>query len=130
MAEHIYEYVNECIEQVGPQNVIQVVTENATDNMTAAKLMKVKRPHLFWTSCATYNINLMLESIGKIQKFKKVIDQAKTFTVFIYAHHKTLSLMRSFTKGRDIVKPGVTRFASSNIAKFDREKNSIEGNVY
>ncbi|KAL5801792.1 hypothetical protein ACOSQ3_033424 [Xanthoceras sorbifolium] len=81
--------------------------------MTAAKLMKVKRPHLFWTSCATYNINLMLESIGKIQKFKKVIDQAKTFTVFIYAHHKTLSLMRSFTKGRDIVRPGVTRFASS-----------------
>ncbi|KAL5757895.1 hypothetical protein ACOSP7_020506 [Xanthoceras sorbifolium] len=111
--EHIFQYVDGCIEQVGPQNVIQVVTDNATNNMAAAKLMKVKRPHIFWTSCATHNINLMLESIGKIQKFKKVIDQAKTFTIFIYTHHKTLSLMRSFTKKRDIVRPGVTKFASS-----------------
>ncbi|KAL5764534.1 hypothetical protein ACOSP7_016887 [Xanthoceras sorbifolium] len=55
----------------------------------------------------------MLESIGKLQKFKKTIDQAKNFTIFIYAHHKTLSLMRSFTKKRDIVRPRVTRFASS-----------------
>ncbi|KAL5793401.1 hypothetical protein ACOSP7_001995 [Xanthoceras sorbifolium] len=111
--EHIFQYVDGCIKQVGPKNVIQVVTDNATNNMAAAKLLKVKRPHIFWTSCATHSINLMLESIGKIQKFKKTIDQAKTFTIFIYAHHKTLSLMRSFTKKRDIVRPGVTRFASS-----------------
>ncbi|XP_052194456.1 uncharacterized protein LOC127802598 [Diospyros lotus] len=55
----------------------------------------------------------MLESIGKLPRYKKVIDQAKSLTIFIYAHHKTLSLMRSFTKKRDIVRPGVTRFASS-----------------
>ncbi|KZV58169.1 hypothetical protein F511_02762 [Dorcoceras hygrometricum] len=55
----------------------------------------------------------MLESIGKLPKFKKVIDQAKSFTIFIYAHHKTLSLMRSFTKKRDIIRPGITRFASN-----------------
>ncbi|KAL5865119.1 hypothetical protein ACOSQ3_002633 [Xanthoceras sorbifolium] len=55
----------------------------------------------------------MLESIGKLQKFKKPIEQTKNFTIFIYAYHKTLSLMRSFTKKRDIVRPGVTKFASS-----------------
>ncbi|KZV47820.1 hypothetical protein F511_31897 [Dorcoceras hygrometricum] len=75
--------------------------------------MKEKRPGIFWSSCATHTINLMLESIGKLPKFKKVIDQAKSFTIFIYAHHKTLSLMRSFTKKRDIIRPGVTRFAST-----------------
>ncbi|KAL5739953.1 hypothetical protein ACOSQ2_029133 [Xanthoceras sorbifolium] len=83
--------------------------------MAVAKLLKVKRPQIFWTSYATHSINLILESIGKVQKFKKTIDQAKNFTVFIYAHHKTLSLMRFFTKNRDIVKPEVTRFASSFI---------------
>ncbi|KAL5842583.1 hypothetical protein ACOSQ3_013186 [Xanthoceras sorbifolium] len=81
--------------------------------MAAAKLLKMKRPQIFWTSCATHSINFMLESIGKVLKFKKTIDQSKTFTVFIYAHHKTLSLMRSFIKKRDMVRPGVTRFASS-----------------
>ncbi|KZV46219.1 hypothetical protein F511_24772, partial [Dorcoceras hygrometricum] len=43
----------------------------------------------------------------------KVIDQAKSYTIFIYAHHKTLSLTRSFTKKRDIIRPEVTRFASN-----------------
>ncbi|KAL5742199.1 hypothetical protein ACOSP7_028931 [Xanthoceras sorbifolium] len=45
--EHIFQYVDGCIEQVGPHNVIQVVTDNATNNMTAVKLLKVKRPHIF-----------------------------------------------------------------------------------
>ena len=112
-SELIFEYVDKCIEQVGPQNVVQVVTDNAANNMGAAKLLKLKRPNIFWTSCATHTINLMLESIGKMPRYKKVIDQAKNLTIFIYAHHKTLSLMRSFTKKRDIVRPGVTRFASS-----------------
>lgn len=44
--------------------------------------------------------------------YKKTLDQAKMLTVFIYAHHKTLALMRQFTKKRDIVRQGVTRFAS------------------
>ncbi|KZV45877.1 hypothetical protein F511_35545, partial [Dorcoceras hygrometricum] len=112
-ARLIFEYVDKCVEHVGAQNVVQIVTDNATNNMAAAKLMKEKRPGIFWSSCATHTINLMLESIGKLPKFKKVIDQAKFFTIFIYAHHKTLSLMRSFTKKRDIIRPGVTRFASN-----------------
>ncbi|KAK1357694.1 hypothetical protein POM88_050950 [Heracleum sosnowskyi] len=36
----------------------------------------------------------MLEAIGKTSKFKFVIDRAKALTIFIYAHHKTLALMR------------------------------------
>ncbi|XP_042448869.1 uncharacterized protein LOC122033773 [Zingiber officinale] len=97
----IYEYVEQCIQQVGPKNIVQ--TDNASNNMGAAKLLKEKRPTIFWTSCATHSINLMLESIASIPRFKKVIDQAKTLTIFIYAYHKTLALMRSYTKKRDIV---------------------------
>ncbi|KAL5829116.1 hypothetical protein ACOSQ3_018584 [Xanthoceras sorbifolium] len=65
-ADLIFQYVDGCIEQVGPKNVVQVVTDNATNNMAAAKLLKEKRPQIFWTSCATHTINLMLESIGKL----------------------------------------------------------------
>jgi hypothetical protein len=55
----------------------------------------------------------VLEGIGKMRKFKNTLDSAKSLTIFIYAHHKTLSVMRKFTKKRDIVRPGVTRFAST-----------------
>lgn len=115
-SEMIFEYVDQCIEQIGPEKVIQVVTDNASNNMGAAKLLKVKRPSMFWTSCATHSINLALEGIAKLPRFKKILDQAKALTIFIYAHHRTLAMMRYYTKKRDIVRPGVTRFASSFLS--------------
>lgn len=102
-----------CIEDIGPKSVVQVVTDNASNNMTAAKLLKEKRPTIFWTSCATHTIDLMLEGIAKISKFRDVIEKAKAFTVFIYSHHKILAMMRKYTKRRDIVRPGMTRFATT-----------------
>lgn len=63
-AEHIFEYVDKCIEEVGPEKVVQVVTDNASNNMAAANLLMTKRPNMFWTSCATHTLNLMLEGIG------------------------------------------------------------------
>nr|XP_011468457.1 PREDICTED: uncharacterized protein LOC101302773 [Fragaria vesca subsp. vesca] len=111
--KYIFEYVDKCIEEIGPQNVVQVVTDNASNNMAAGDLLKLKRPTIFWTSCATHTINLMLQGIGTQPKFKNVIDKAKSFTIYIYAHHKTLHLMRKYTKKRDIVRSGVTRFATA-----------------
>ncbi|XP_025828707.1 uncharacterized protein LOC112903695 [Panicum hallii] len=93
--------------------IVQVVTDNAANNMAAKDMLYVKRPNLFWTSCATHTINVVLEGIRKMRKFKNTLDSAKSLTIFIYAHHKTLSVMRKFTKKRDIVRPGVTRFAST-----------------
>ena len=60
----------------------------------------------------THTVNLMLQGIGNLAKFKKIIDQAKAFTIFVYGHHRTLECMRSFTKKREIIRPGVTKFAS------------------
>ncbi|GJY36907.1 hypothetical protein Tco_0422285 [Tanacetum coccineum] len=57
--------------------------------------------------------NIMLEGIGALPRFKKILDQAKKLTIFIYSNHKTSAMMRDFTKRKDIVRPGVTRFASS-----------------
>lgn len=123
----IYTYVDSCIEKVGAEKVVQVVTDNASNNMAAKDLLYVKRPNIFWSSCATHTLNLMLEGIGKMKKFKNTIDQAKSLTIFIYAHHKTLALMRKFTRKRDIVRPGVTRFASSflTLQSLYEKKNEL-----
>ena len=101
------------INLVGVDNVVQVVTDNASNNMGAKVMLKGKFPKIFWTSCATHTLNLMVQAIGKLKQFSPTITKAKEMTIFLYAHHKTLSLMRSFTKKRDIVRPGVTRFASA-----------------
>ncbi|CAN1813048.1 hypothetical protein LINPERHAP1_LOCUS26738 [Linum perenne] len=89
----IFDLVDNAIEEVGAEHVVQVVMDNASNNMGAEALLLEKRPNMF----------------------KKVLDQAKNFTIFIYSHHRTLECMRSFTKKREIIRPGVTRFASQYL---------------
>ncbi|XP_039814597.1 uncharacterized protein LOC120677516 isoform X1 [Panicum virgatum] len=73
-SEVIFELVDKAIEDIGPDDVVQVVTDNASNNMGAKKLLHEKRPHIFWTSCATHRINLMLQGIGNMPRYKKVIE--------------------------------------------------------
>lgn len=70
--------------------MVQVVIDNASNNMAAAKLLELRRPNIFWTSCATHTLNL-LEGISKLPSFKRVINKAKSFIIFIYAYHETLA---------------------------------------
>jgi hypothetical protein len=114
-SEVIFELVDKAIEDIGLDDVVQVVTNNASNNMRAKKLLHEKRPQIFWTSCTSHTINLMLQGISNLPRFKKVIDQAKAFTIFVYGHIRTLECMRYFTEGKEIVRPGVTRFASNYL---------------
>jgi len=112
-SEVIHELVDKAIEDIGAEHVVQIVTDNASNNMGAKALLHLKRPNIFWTSCASHTINLMLQGIGNLVKFKKTIDLAKSFTIFVYGHHRTLACLRSFTLKREIIRPGVTRFATA-----------------
>ncbi|CAE5959162.1 unnamed protein product [Arabidopsis arenosa] len=109
----IFEYVDKCIEDVGVEKVVQVITDSAENNLAAAKMLKEKRLGIFWSTCAADTVKLMLEDIVKLPKISKYIEKAKAVTMFIYAHEKTLAMMRCHTKERDIVRPGVTRFATT-----------------
>lgn len=112
-ADYIFSLVDKCIDDVGHQNVVQVVTDNASANIAAGRLLRTKYPTIFWTSCAAHCIDLMLEEIGKESKVKSAISKAKVLTTFIYSHAKTLNMMKHFTKKRDIIRPGQTRFATT-----------------
>jgi len=126
-SELIFELVDKVIEEIGPDNVVQVVTDNASNNMGAKRLLEEKRPHIFWTSCAAHTINLMLQGIGNMPRFKKVVDQAKTFTIFAYGHTRTLECLRCFREGKEVVRLGVTRFASNflTLARMQEKKDQL-----
>ncbi|VFQ83330.1 unnamed protein product [Cuscuta campestris] len=101
------------IEKIGPNNVVQVVTDNGSNYKAAGKLLMQRYPKLYWTPCAAHCLDLMLEDIGKLSDFKGQIINAKRVTTFIYRHGRLLDAMRQKTGGRDLVRPGITRFATS-----------------
>ncbi|KAD5507879.1 hypothetical protein E3N88_15582 [Mikania micrantha] len=47
------------VEEVGEENVVQIVTENASAYKLACQMLERKRKQLFWTPCAAHCIHLM-----------------------------------------------------------------------
>jgi hypothetical protein len=46
-SEVIFELVDKTIEKIGEDQVVQVVTNNASNNMGTKKLLFLKQPHIF-----------------------------------------------------------------------------------
>jgi len=124
--KYIFELVDKCIEDIGEKHVVQVVTDNARVNDTAAGMLKAKRPSIFWNGCAAHCIDLMLEDIGKLPLVDETISKARSLTVFLYAHTRVLDLMRNFL-GKDLVRCGTTRFATAylNLKSMQENKKQL-----
>jgi hypothetical protein len=57
----------DAIENVGPHNVVQVITDNAQVGRVAGLIMEGKYDHIFSTPCIVHSLNLMLAKIGEIE---------------------------------------------------------------
>ncbi|XP_027774301.1 uncharacterized protein LOC114078004 [Solanum pennellii] len=57
------------IERIGPENVVQVVTDNGSENVKAGSRMMGAYPHIYWTPCAAHCINLIFGDIFKLKPY-------------------------------------------------------------
>ncbi|XP_022156081.1 uncharacterized protein LOC111023053 [Momordica charantia] len=125
--EKIFQLLDGMVEKIGEENVVQVVTDNASNYVLAGKLLEAKRPHLYWTPCAAHCLDLILEDIGKIEQVKRCLRKAVALSGFIYNHLYVLNMMREFTNQHELVRPAVTRFATSFLilASIHRNKANL-----
>ncbi|XP_058741039.1 uncharacterized protein LOC131613382 [Vicia villosa] len=113
-ADKIFKMIDDIIEEVGEENVVQVVTNNAANYKAAWELLMEKRTKLYWTPCAAHCIDLMLEDFEKkIPLHKDTIAKGKKITTYIYARTSLISLLHKFTNNADLIRPAMTRFATS-----------------
>ncbi|XP_029128921.1 uncharacterized protein LOC109806898 [Cajanus cajan] len=110
--DYYFQLLDKVVDEVGEEFVIQVVTDNEKALKAAGQKLMEKRQHLYWTACAAHCLDLCLEDIGKKKNVQKLLSDAKVVTTFIYNHTWIVNLMKKYTGGREIVRPGVTRFAT------------------
>lgn len=72
-------------------------------------------PHIYWTLCAVYCIDLMLDDIFKIRKLEDICSSAMALYGFIYARPGTVNTLRYFTKLNELFRHARTRFTTSCI---------------
>ena len=65
---------------------------------------------------AAHCIDLMLEDIGKLDDVRETIDEGKMVTSLIYNHQFMINLLREMNESREILRPGITRFATHFVA--------------
>ena len=101
------------IEQVGPTNVVKVITDNAPK--VAGLIVESRYNHIFWTPCIVHNLNLILEEIeAKTKWIKEVIGQAREIIKFITNHHQFQAMYREYSK-LELLKVAETKYTSNFI---------------
>lgn len=97
----MYDLFKNTIKRIGPQNIVQVVTNNASENVKAGSMMMGIYPHIYWTLCAAHCINLMLGDIFKINPYEtgqdKICNAYLTFRA-MYNQKKSLRMLILSTK--------------------------------
>ncbi|XP_057496178.1 uncharacterized protein LOC130781124 [Actinidia eriantha] len=101
------------VQEVGPNNIVNFVTDTEPSYKDAGKALMGKYKTFFWSASSAHCIDLMLEDIGKMDQAKEVLAKAKQITRFIYNNSWVLDLMRKRTGGQDIIQLAITRYASN-----------------
>ncbi|XP_015949648.1 uncharacterized protein LOC107474537 [Arachis duranensis] len=112
IADTLFNFFVGVIEWVGSGNIVHVVTDNATNYVSAAKFIHKKYPNIFWSPYAAHCINLILKDITSIPHISDLASCASKVNVFVYNHMIFLSWLRKRKSWKEIVRPGVTRFTT------------------
>ncbi|XP_019264724.1 PREDICTED: uncharacterized protein LOC109242308 [Nicotiana attenuata] len=115
-------------DSIGPENVVQVVADNASENVKAGDLMSAGYPHIYWTPCAAHSINLIFGDIFKERPFSTVFNQAIRVHSYIVQRLLLLNMMKRFTKQRSLVKPAKTRFVTAflTLHRMYEQKSNLK----
>ncbi|XP_071906285.1 uncharacterized protein [Coffea arabica] len=130
-AENLCNLFAEIVEMVGSNNVVHLVTDNASNYKAAGSLLSERYPNICWSPCPAHCINLILKDIGEMYDIKALVSLASTVTVFIYNHKFTLNWLRKTAGWKEIIRPSDTRFATTFIAlkSLHDHKDSLQSLV-
>jgi hypothetical protein len=114
--EKLFKMMDAIVEEVGEENVVQIVTDSTPYFKAAGDMLMKKRTRLYWTPCATHCIEIMLEDYEKkIPIYEEIIKKGKKITTFIYSSSSLITLLHKFTKGAGLVRRGITRCVTSYL---------------
>jgi tryptophanase len=72
--EYIFKILDEAIQEVGEENVVHVVTDNASNCVGARKMLMEKHKTIYWTPCAAHYLDLLLD----LAKFPWINENSKS----------------------------------------------------
>lgn len=119
--------LKDIINEVGYENVVHVITDNAPNCKAAGQLIEAQYPSIFWTPCVVHTLNLALKNIcaarnvesnqityGECSWILEVVDDVLLIKNFIMNHSMRLAMFNEFVSLK-LLSVAETRFASSIV---------------
>jgi hypothetical protein len=119
--------MKEVIMEVGPSNVVQIVTDNAATCKATGLIIEAEFPNIYWTPCIVHTLNLALKNICAASNIERnnevyeechwitqIADDANFIKNFIMCHSMRLSIFIS-SNSLKFLSVAPTRFASTVI---------------
>jgi hypothetical protein len=133
------------VEEVGPKNVVQIITDNAANCKGADLIVQQKYDNIFWTPCVVHTLNIALKNIyaAKLPRTKEeeivfvelhwiqLINQdASMIKNYIMNHAMRFSMFNEFSKLK-LLAVAETRFASVVVMlkRFFMVKRALQSMV-
>ncbi|XP_059664281.1 uncharacterized protein LOC132310058 [Cornus florida] len=110
-----------------PKGTMFIESIDTSSFLKDGKMLEKEHSHLYWTPCATYCLDLMLEDIGKILSISRTMQRAMELNSYIYMRPKLLNIMRNFTYKKELFRPAKTRFATCfiTLSSIHKQKNNL-----
>ena len=101
--------MNEVINEVGHENVVQVITDNALNCKGARQLIEAQFPTIIWTPCVVHTLNLALKNVctaknvennqivyGECSWIYDIAGDVVVMKFFIMNHSMKLAMVNEF----------------------------------
>ncbi|XP_024007919.1 uncharacterized protein LOC112083929 [Eutrema salsugineum] len=112
--------MEEVINEVGKQNIVQIVTDKAANCKAAREIIESMYPHIYWTPSVVHTLNLALKNICAAKNVE-TYDECNWITIvhgdalaikhFIMNHNMRLAIFCKFSPFK-LFSVADTRFAS------------------
>jgi hypothetical protein len=126
---YLFNLLDRVVEEMGVENVVQVITENTNSYRNAGKMLEDKRKNLYWTPCAAYCLEQLLEDLMQIKWVSECMEKCRKISKLIYNRSWLLNLLKKeFTNGQDLLTPLITQYSSSfaSLLNFVDHKGALK----
>ncbi|KAF2300412.1 hypothetical protein GH714_013030 [Hevea brasiliensis] len=107
------EIVSSIIEKIGVDHVVQFITNDGKISSSVGEMLETRYPTIYQIRCAAQEIHSFLKVIfDEIAWVRQIIDHAELIFRHMYSNAIVLSLMKQYTKGKELKHPCMSKFAS------------------
>ena len=69
--------MSKIIDKIGPELVVQICTDNASNMKSCGCILMEKYPQLYYQGCCAHALDFILEDMGKQQWMKSTVEPAR-----------------------------------------------------